>query len=91
MPEHTPPGPPGPPEKGPVSDVQIEALNESRPRPEFVHILTPEGPLVQEANPEHVNRRNAEIDQQVEAMRQRMAQEKDKAREAFKMAHDYGR
>jgi hypothetical protein len=98
MTEHTPPGPEppsggGPPEpsKGPVSVVQINELEASRPQPDLHHTYTPEGSVVQEAKTEETNRKNAEIDQQVEAMRTRLAGERDKARSRFEMAHDYGR
>ncbi len=78
-----------PTQRGPASQVQIDALNQSRPHPEAALHYTPQGPVVDEVRRQAINQKNAEIDQQIEDFRQRMAAQQDKARDAFQLAANY--
>lgn len=90
MPDNLTPEPPQSPEPsqepstGPVHfDDQIKSLNDERPAPEFTLVPTPEGDVVQEVHTIEADRKNAEIDQRIEDIKQKRQQMREKIRGDF--------
>lgn len=73
-------------ETGPVSQKQLADLEKRRARPQLLITYTPTGPVTEEVNREAADRVNADIDRESAHVRDRLGQQKDRAKRAFNMA-----